>query len=92
MSLNLPHGPATRWDMTKLTMEQLDYERELCHQVLYGYVSKEHEGVFLSGLLSEEHPLRGYYSPCIVDDAVATWKLRLKRAEDELFERGVLCG
>ena len=85
--IHMPSGSVLDWNMAALTIEQLDHEYELCHQVLYGFKSTVYPGVGLIGLLNED-PL--YCNNPIRHEAVRTWKLRFKRVKDELFERQVL--
>lgn len=81
----LPPGPPTEWDMKTLTFEQLEYERNLCKQVLYGTYLPE-MNLRIAGLL-EQTANQMRVNQKTYDDAVRVWQLRLQRAEDEIFER-----
>lgn len=88
MEIRLPRGPATAWDMTKLTNEQLLYEAKLCEENLYGvWLPKYNIG--LKGFMNETHEERGC-SEETFKHARQVWLLRHKRATDELFERELL--
>lgn len=85
---NYPSGGCETWDMSKLDIPTLQHEIKLCHQVLYGAEFPQWK-TSLKGILNTD------YSSCGIseegfNDAKNTWLKRLKKAEDELFERQVL--
>jgi hypothetical protein len=86
-TVNLPRGNALDWDITTLTDKQLAYEYRLCYECLYG---AEIAGVdVLKGLMDEDYLSVGVRADQL-DEARRVWQERLKRAEDELFERKLL--
>ncbi len=88
-NVNLPHGSALEWDITKLTDDQLEYERILAWEALYGsYVDGK---LALDGLYkSREIELARNSYVVGIDGAINVWQKRLKRAEDEIVERSLL--
>jgi len=85
--VNLPLGNALTWDMTALTTRQLEYEYKICYECLYGAEVAGYP--VLKGLMVHDHISIG----CDEDQlarARSTWQQRLKRAEDELFERKLI--
>ena len=85
--IQLPAGNALDWDITTLTDEQLDYEYHLCYECLYGaYIAGF---PVLKGLMNEDHISFGVGEHDLAK-ARAVWLDRLRRAEDELFERKLI--
>jgi len=85
--VNLPKGSALEWDITTLSDKQLAYEYHLCYECLYG---SEVAGVeVLKGLMNYDYTSFGVYEDQLTK-ARHVWQERLKRAEDELFERKLI--
>lgn len=84
-NLKLPSGGALEWDMTMLNDEQLAHEHSLSYQSLYGHTHKGE--IILKGLLDPEYKKSAYISEDQLVEAKRVWKLRFKRAEDELERR-----
>jgi hypothetical protein len=78
---------ALEWDMSKLSNEQLKHEYKICYENLHGSYIANIE--ILRGLLMHNHASLGVQKEEL-DRARSIWQQRLKRAQDELFERQVL--
>ncbi len=77
-------GVAVR-DMSKLTLEQVEYEYNLAYEILNGtYIDGQ---LIVPGMLNVQTP---NVEQGMHDRAVAVWKLRLQAAYSELVERQIL--
>lgn len=85
---SLPSGGALGWDMTTLTIDQLEYEHHLAYESLYGHT---YEGVIvIRGLRDPEFIPPSSFNKDTLDEANKVWTLRFTRAEDELERRFLL--
>lgn len=88
MKTNYPRGGSDEWDLSKFDDYTLEYEIEMCRQNLYGVWLPKHN-CGLKGMMNWTPGERGI-SEERLRIAQEVWQSRLKRAEDELFERKVL--
>lgn len=88
--VTLPHGGALGWDMTKLSLEQLEYEQLVSWEALYGSYDASGDVKLLSGLYDRRNTYEARGHEDLFNKAVSVFEQRLKRAQDELFEREVL--
>lgn len=82
---NYPRGGCDDWDLTKFNDHTLHHEIELCQQNIFGvWLPQYNTG--LKGMMSWKVGEHGC-SEETLQQAQNTWLRRLRRAEDELFER-----
>lgn len=80
-------------DITAYSSEELEHEYELSYEILndvHCSFPPWNGGVAISGLLKQDPDKNGICSRETFLEALATWKARLKRAEDELERRYLL--
>lgn len=88
MNTNYPRGGCDEWDLSKFDDHTLEHEIELCRQNLYGVWLPQHN-CGLKGMMNWQVGEHGTTEKSL-REAQATWQTRLKRAEDEMFERKML--
>jgi hypothetical protein len=88
----LPTGGVFNQDITKYTEAELEHEQQLAYEVLndiHCSYPPWNGGVAITGML-KQNPDESSVGREQFLRALETWKLRLKRAEDELLERRLL--
>lgn len=86
-------GGVFDWDMTSISDEQLQHEYDLAYEVLHDIHCPRppwNGGVAIRGMLKEATEDNAHTRSTIFRHALEVWKLRLKRAEDELERRYLL--